>query len=557
MGYQMNTEAMAVVEERRSANYHPNIWDGDRIRSLRSNYTDTQRDRHEELKQAVQRMLDVDMEPLDKLSLIDDIQRLGVAYHFEKQINDALDDLYSNNAELANKNNLHAASLYFRLIRQHGCYVSSDIFIKFKDGEGGFKPSLSEDVDGLLSLYEASYLGIKGETILDEAKAFSTSNLKKLMGDVEAGHARRIEHALDLPLHWRMIRVEARHCIDVYEENKNERSNDLLEFAKLDFNMVQSIHQKELKDLSIWWDSIDLARKLGFVRDRLMESFLLSVGVVFEPKFSECRMSITKDITFITAIDDIYDVYGSLDELELFTDAVNRWDLGAVDRLPEYMKLCYLALFNTTNEMAYITLKKTGWNVLGYLKKLWAMQCNTYLVEAQWFHQGYIPTMDEYLNNAKVTIGVPLVLAHTYTFTQQRMTKDELDRIDKDLKLISWSSLIFRLFDDLGTSKAEQQRGDVSKSIQCYMHETGVSEEVAREHIKDLISDAWKGLNEESLKAASFGRTFVNAIINGARAGVCTYQHGDGYGVPDHETKGRAMSLFLKPIPKEADIKLV
>ncbi|KAL6012556.1 Trehalose-6-P synthase/phosphatase complex subunit [Asimina triloba] len=511
--------------------------------------SDLQWERHKELKQAVQQMSETVTETVQRLALIEDIQRLGVAHHFEQQIDNALSSLHLKKAELLSKNDLQATSLYFRLLRQHGCYVSPDIFIQFKDEAGGFKASLCEDVDGLLGLYEASYLGIKGETILDEARDFAASNLKKLMGHVEADIAGRISHALDLPLHWRMVRVEARRYIDVYEENMKGEVNDvLLEFAKLDFNMVQAIHQNEIKNLSVWWNSIDLAKKLGFTRNRLMESFLLSVGIIFEPQFSECRNAATKDIMFITIIDDIYDVYGSLDELKLFTNAIDRWDLGAIDQLPDYMKLCYLALYNTTNELAYITLKETGRNLLDYLKKLWATQCNTYLVEAQWFYKDYTPTLEEYLNNASVSIGCSLVLAHAYAFILQQLTKEDIDDRDKYLKLIALTSLIFRLFDDLSTSEAELRRGDVSKSIQCYMNEANVSEEIAREHIRDMISDAWKELNEESLKSSSLRRSFVNAIINGARAGAATYHHGDGFGHPDHEVKGQALSLFFEPL---------
>ena len=54
-----------------------------------------------------------------------------------------------------------------------------------------------------------------------------------------------------------------------------------------------------------------------------MENFLWTVGVIFEPQFGYCRM-LTKVNSLITTIDDVYDVYGTLDELELFTDAVDR-----------------------------------------------------------------------------------------------------------------------------------------------------------------------------------------------------------------------------------------
>jgi hypothetical protein len=48
---------------------------------------------------------------------------------------------------------------------------------------------------------------------------------------------------------------------------------------------------------------------------------------------------------------------------------VFRWDINAVQNLPHYMKLCFLALYNTVNEMVYDTLKEKGENTLPYLTK--------------------------------------------------------------------------------------------------------------------------------------------------------------------------------------------
>ena len=43
------------------------------------------------------------------------------------------------------------------------------------------------------------------------------------------------------------------------------------------------------------------------------------------PSFSDQRIDLTKPISFIYLIDDIFDVYGTLDELTLFTEAVTRY----------------------------------------------------------------------------------------------------------------------------------------------------------------------------------------------------------------------------------------
>ncbi|XXG55739.1 hypothetical protein AAC387_Pa03g3340 [Persea americana] len=265
----MNSKEMEV---RRSANYNSTIWDVDSIRTLlaRSGCTAAKAlshdQHHKRLMEAVHRWLQDITEPHQRLGLIDAIQRLGVAYQFDEEISVALYGLHSENTELAIKDSLYHTALYFRLLRQHGRNVSSDTM-------------------GFLSMYEAAHLGLKGEAILEEAKVFSTENLKILIERVERKLANRIEHAWELPLHWRSPRPEARHYIDVYEE-EDGRIDDLLYFAKLDFNMVQIVHQTELKELSMWWDLLGLGGKMGFLRDRLVESFLLAAGVIFEPQYS-------------------------------------------------------------------------------------------------------------------------------------------------------------------------------------------------------------------------------------------------------------------------------
>ncbi|KAL5999789.1 hypothetical protein ACLOJK_038075 [Asimina triloba] len=180
---------------------------------------------------------------------------------------------------------------------------------------------------------------------------------------------------------------------------------------------------------------------------------------------------------------------------------------------------------------------------------LWARLCKAFLVEARWFHKQHTPTLKEYLDNGWVSTSCPLIVSFLYTLMLQKMTEEDVDDINKYEKLISLMSLIFRLCDDLATSKAETERGDVAKSIECYMHEAKVSEEVAREHMKHLIDDAWKELNEYCLQSSHLHRPFVNAVINCARGGSFLYNHGDDFGRPSHEADLQAAKLFFQPIP--------
>lgn len=46
-----------------------------------------------------------------------------------------------------------------------------------------------------------------------------------------------------------------------------------------------------------------------------------------------------------------------------------RWDIKAVDKLPDYMKMCYLELYNSVNEMAYDSMKEQGVYIIPHLSK--------------------------------------------------------------------------------------------------------------------------------------------------------------------------------------------
>jgi hypothetical protein len=74
-----------------------------------------------------------------------------------------------------------------------------------------------------------------------------------------------------------------------------------------------------------WWKMTGLGEKLDFVRDRPMVYFLWTVRVIFEIQFGNCRRMLTKLNSLITTVDDVYDVHGTLDELELFTDVIVRF----------------------------------------------------------------------------------------------------------------------------------------------------------------------------------------------------------------------------------------
>lgn len=327
--------ASVDVLSRRSGNYQPSPWDHSYILSINNEYVKEEKEiARDLLKEKVRKMLDVETKSrLEQLELIDDLEKLGVSYHFEVEINNVLMDLHHQNGrsiwKCYKEEDLHATSLEFRLLRQHGFYVSEDIFdviVKMIENQT-FK---SDDINSIISMYEASYLSTKSDTKLREViRPFATEQIRKYVDSSHDDYTCNLEvhekaiHALEMPYHWRMRRLETRWYIDAYEK-KHDMNLVLNEFSKIDFNIVQIAHQKDLKYVCSWWKETCLVKQLPFVRDRIVENHFWAVGLIYEPQFGNIRRIMTIVAAIITTIDDIYDIYGTLEELELFTAVVDK-----------------------------------------------------------------------------------------------------------------------------------------------------------------------------------------------------------------------------------------
>ncbi|XP_076914313.1 (-)-beta-pinene synthase, chloroplastic-like [Bidens hawaiensis] len=544
---------------RRSGSYAPSLWSYDHIQSLTSKYTgEKHMPRLQTLKEAVRTIIYKDNEkeenPLKMLNLVDDLQRLGISYHFENEISNVLKNIYHNYFETSEKwtkMDLNTKALGFRILRQHGYHIPQEIFEDIKDDAGNFKGHLQTYIIGMLNLYEASYLSIEDENILDDARDFTTKYLKEcLENNISDQHlSTLISHALDIPLQWMVPRVESRWFIEAYEK-RTAMNPTLLELAKLDFNILQAIHLEDLKDTSRWWKKTRWDSNLTFLRDRLVENFLWTIGTNSLPQFSPLRRILAQVFALITSFDDVYDVYGTLEELEQFTEAISRWDISSIDELPEYMKICFIGFYNSINEITYYTLTDIGFFNLPYLKKGWEGLCKAYLKEAQWYYSGYKPTFEEYLENAIMSISLPLMLTHISFLTSVTSTDEIMNSVERTENVIRYSSIILRLADDLATYTNEMSRGDTPKSVQCYMLETGATEDEARMYVKTFILNTWKKLNKErsAVMSSQFLKEITECGTNLGRMAQFMYHEGDGHGHDNDVTKSHVLSLLVNPI---------
>ncbi|EPS65936.1 mercene synthase, partial [Genlisea aurea] len=546
-------------QNRRSGNFKPTIWNHEYILSLineeysEENYIK----RASELRQQVEKLVRKEMEEksvTETLKLVDALHKLCLSYLFENEIKNIMSRAYERNREeeMEGRRDLYSVALEFRLLRQYGYNISQDVFDGFKDEEGEFDRDLSYNNLALLELYEASFTSMPGEETLERARNFAAGRLRREREDEsDETVSTLVQRALEMPIHWIPVRCNTAWFIDIYERRTDFTNSEVLDLAKLNFNILQAQHQQELKHISNWWKETRLAEELPFARDRLVECYVWTMRVPFPAGYSHLRTMIAKANQLVTIIDDIFDIYGAVEELRLFNDAIRSWDSEEIEKLPDYMKTCFFELNRFVDETACVVQKEQGINVVQILRKSWGDLCGSYMKEAMWYSTGYTPNLEEYIDNAWISVSGPLVLTHSYVFLAKPISDEAIRRLSENPHdLIMNVGLVMRLANDLGTSPDEMERGDVAKSIQCCARETGSSIEEARERVREAMNEAWKELNAAAMDGrVPFPEVFVRHAVELGRMAMHVYEKGDGFGTGNRDWKRSLTQLFFEPLP--------
>ncbi|KAF8027753.1 hypothetical protein BT93_E0620 [Corymbia citriodora subsp. variegata] len=486
--------------------------------------------------------------------MVDALERLAIDYHFEDEIEGLLRRHFlistsQSRSHNIDADNLHEAALRFRLLRQRGYPVPSDVFQRFlhkmNRGIVKIKPQ-DNDILGLTSLFEASHLGTEGEDALDQVGESIGQRLRASLTDLDHLRARFVRNSLGSPFHKSLARFTANNILKNFLGHSYSWTKNLGELAHLDMIIVRSVHKHEFLQISNWWKDLGLAKKLKLARDQPLKWYTWPMAILTDTGLSQERVLSTKVISFIYIIDDIFDVYGTINELTSFVDVVNRWECTEKDNIPDYMKMCFHALDDVINEVSFVVYNNHGWDPLYSLRKTWASLLNAFLAEARWLASGHYPTTQEYMDNAMVSSGVHAGLVHIFFLLGEGINPQSVKHLENIPEIVSSTASILRLWDDLGSAKDEFQDGRDGSYVECYKQEfKGSSDEVARNHVKKMISKAWKRLNKACIYPIPhpFTKSFTKASLNMARMVPLMYDYDDNHSLPllEHHT----MSLLF------------
>ncbi|KAL8512920.1 hypothetical protein ACS0TY_019180 [Phlomoides rotata] len=313
-------------------------------------------------------------------------------------------------------------------------------------------------------------------------------------------------------------RVEARKYISIYEQYASHHQR-LLKLAKLDFNMLQSMHKRELSELSRWWKGLEAPTKLTFARDRLVETYFWDAGVYFEPQYARARIILIKVQSLLSLIDDTFDAYATFKELQLFTDAIQRWNISCLYQLPDYMKIIYKALLEVFEEIEKEMIKQGTLYRLNYGIDAIKLIVGAYFEEVKWREEKYKPTTQEYMQVATKSTGhITLIIISFLGMEDNVATREAFEWVFSRPDIVRAALTICRLTDDIVGHEFEKEREHISSAVECYAEEHKVSKEEVISEFNNQIEAAWKDTNEAFLRPTKFRTPLLYRILNFTRS---------------------------------------
>uniref|UniRef100_M4D7Q3 Terpene synthase metal-binding domain-containing protein n=1 Tax=Brassica campestris TaxID=3711 RepID=M4D7Q3_BRACM len=453
-----------------------------------------------------------------KVLLIYLMTSLGVAYHFENEIEKTLAHAFEKIDDMiANEHDLYTISIFFWVFRTYGYNMSA-----------------------------AAHLRTTRDYIMDEALSFTMEHMESLAGRARPHLSRLIQNALGLSQHWNMEILVAMEFISFYEQEE-DHDETLFKFSKLNFKLLQLIYVKELKMVTKWYKELDFASKLPpYYRDRIVELHFFVISMYFEPQFSSARIMLTKFYTVETITDDTFDRYASISEAESLANSLERWAPDKdMDTQPDYLKFVFKFILDAFKDFEReVGSEGISYSVKGTIEEFKRL-VKSNLDLAKWVQIAHVPSFEDYMEVGEVEITMYATMAGTLMGMGYIATKETYEWLKSRPKLIQSLSINGRLMNDMAGFEDDMSRGYVTTGVNCYMKQFGVTKSEAFKKLHQMRVDNDKIVNEELLKIKDVPKRVLKEAINCARMTHVAYGYGEGLTHPEGKIKEYIIALYI------------
>ncbi|KAJ0642161.1 putative ent-kaurene synthase [Helianthus annuus] len=430
--------------------------------------------------------------PLDlyiRLSMVDTLERLGIARHFSVEIKNVLDETYRRWVERDEQifMDVVTCALAFRLLRINGYEVSPDPLEEITN-EGAFK-----DEYAALEVYNASQILYpkelaSGEQILrsgDFLSRITSTDSNRLSKFIQ----KEVENALMVPI---STDLELRAVLAL---SSNISNQDYLKFAVEDFNSCQSIYREEMKGFKRWIAEKKLDQ-LKFAREKSAYCYFTAAATLPSPELSDARLSWAKNSLLTVIVDDFFDGGATIDESTNLVYCVEKWNVDVdKDCCSEQVRIVFLALKDAICWMGDAGFKWQERDVTSHVTQVWLDVLNSMLREVIWRRDAYTPTMNEYMKNASVSFALGPIVLNTMYFVGPKLSEEIVKRSEYH-NIYDLMSVMGRLLNDIYSFMREIKEELNAIELQLRNGESATGEE---EVIKEITTDI-KNMRREIMK---------------------------------------------------------
>lgn len=448
--------------------------------------------------------------------MVDSLEKLGIDFHFQEEIQTVLDQTYRLWQQQEDDIFLEptTCAMAFRLLRLHGYDISSEALSRFSEDK--FCNTLQgylRDVDSVLELHKASQIVLHStnDSVLHELYSWTRLFLDKYWSsssttdhkrfnyiDHELPFAVRYPHHtyLDCILNQRSIKhynVDQKRTLKTSYSCLNLANKEFLELAVENFNHCQSVIHEEFKQYQRWFRESGMD-KLEFPRAKVAYCYIVALVGNGSPELSKARLSWAKSGLALGIVDDFFDVWGSQEEQINLLHLMEKWDVDvSTECCSETVKILFLALKGIICEVADQAFKVQGRSVLCHVIQLWAEVLRTFSKEAEWGRTNHVPTLEEYFPNSIKSFAIGILIPGLYLVGPK--LSEKIIQSAEFNQLFEALSLAGRLLNDINGYQREKEQGKFNSITVELMHGSGtMGEEEIIEKLQRMVDEKRKEL---------------------------------------------------------------